>query len=120
VTPLGHPVALELTGSEASDSPRLPGLIAGVATEAVLADKGYDSDTNRTAIRAAGAEPCIPPRKNRTEPIAYDRHLYQERNVVERYFARLKQYRRVATRYDKKAANFLGFVWLASIAIMRA
>ena len=120
VNPLGHPVALTLTGAEAADSPHLPGLVAGVETRAVLADKGYDSDANRAAIRAAGAEPCIPPRKNRVEPIAYDRHLYQERNVVERYFARIKQYRRVATRYDKKAANFLGFVWLASIAIMLA
>ncbi|MBA4192583.1 MAG: hypothetical protein C0467_31835 [Planctomycetaceae bacterium] len=110
VTPLGHPVTLELTGSEASDSPRLPGLIAGVPTDAVLADKGYDSDSNRAAIRAAGAEPCIPPRKSRVEPIEYDRHLYKERNVVERYFSRVKQYRRVGTRYDKKAANFLGFV----------
>jgi putative transposase len=117
---LGHPVALELTGSQASDSPRLPGLIAGIPTEAVLADKGYDSDDNRRAIRRQGAEPCIPPRKNRTEPIEYDRHLYAERNAVERFFARLKQYRRVATGYDKKAANFLGFVWLASIAIMLA
>ena len=120
VTPLGHPVALELTGSQASDCPRLPGLIAGVAVAAVLADKGYDSDDNRAAVRSAGAEPCIPPRKNRTAVIEYDRHLYAERNVVERYFARVKQYRRVATRYDKKAANFLGFVWLASIAVMLA
>lgn len=120
VNPLGHPVALKLTGAEAADSPHLPDLIAGTGAEAVLADKGYDSETNRTAIRASGARPCIPPRKNRTEPIEYDRHLYGERNVVERYFARIKQYRRVATRYDKKAANFLGFVWLASVAIMLA
>jgi transposase len=91
-----------------------------VRTEVVLADKGYDSEANRVAIVAAGAQPCIPPRKNRKQPIAYDRHLYRERNVVERYFARLKQYRRVATRYDKRAANFLGFVWVASIAIMLA
>jgi transposase len=120
VTPLGHPVALELTGSQASDSPRLPGLIAGVETEAVPADKGYDSDANRAAIRAAGAVPCVPPRRHRVDPSDYDRHLYTERNVVERYFARVKPYRRVATRYDKKAANFLGFVWVASIAIMIA
>jgi transposase len=120
VTPLGHPVAVQLTGSQASDSPRLPGLIAGAETAAVLADKGYDSDANRAAIRKAGAEPCIPPRRNRVEAIEYDRHLYRERNVVERYFAGVKQYRRVATRYDKKAANFLGFVWVASIAIMLA
>jgi len=120
VNPLGHPVALKLTGAEAAESPHLPGLIAGIATEAVLADKGYDSDANRAAIRRQGARPCLPPRKNRSEPIAYDRHLYKERNVIERYFAWVKQYRRVATRYDKKAANFLGFVWLASIAIMLA
>jgi putative transposase len=120
VNPLGHPVALHLTGSNAADSPHLPGLIEGIETDAVLADKGYDADTNRAAIRAAGAEPCIPPRRNRTELIEYDRHLYRERNGVERFFARIKQYRRVATRYDKKAQNFLGFVWLASIAIMLA
>jgi putative transposase len=120
VTPLGHPVALKLTGAESADSPHLPDLIADVTAEAVLADKGYDSDANRSAIRRRRAEPCIPSRKNRKVPVAYDRHLYQERNVVERYFARIKQYRRVATRFDKKAANFLGFVWVASIAIVLA
>jgi putative transposase len=120
VNPLGHPVVLTLTGSEASDSPHLPGLIAGVETDAVLADKGYDSDANRAAIRGQGAEPCIPPRRNRTTAIDYDRHLYKERNVVERFFGRIKQYRRVATRFDKKAANYMGFVWLASINIMLA
>lgn len=120
MTPLGHPVAIKLTGANAADSPHLPELIAGVETKAVLADKGYDSDANRVSIRGRGAEPCIPPRKNRAEPIEYDRHLYKERSVVELFFGRIKQYRRVATRYDKKAANFLGFVWVASIAIMLA
>lgn len=120
MNPLGHPVALHLSGANAADSPHLPGLIAGVETNAVLADKGYDADTNREAIREAGAEPCIPPRKNRTTPVAYDRHLYKERNEVERFFGRVKQYRRVATRYDKKAKNFLGFVWMAACAIMLA
>ena len=86
----------------------------------MLADKGYDSDANRAAIRARGAEPCIPPRRSRTAAIGYDRHLYRERNVAERYFARVEQYRRVATRYDKTAANYLGFVWVASLAIMLA
>ena len=120
MNPLGHPVALKLTGSEAADCQQLPGLIADQKTDAVLADKAYDSDNNRDGIRNQGAEPCIPPRKNRTVPIEYDRHLYEERNVVERFFARIKQYRRVATRYDKRAANFLGFVWVASIAVMLA
>ena len=63
---------------------------------------------------------CILPKKNSKEPIAYDRHLYIERNLVERYFAGLKQYHRVATRYDKKTANFLGFVWVATIAMLLA
>ena len=120
VSPLGHPVAMHLTGANAADSPHLPGLIAGVEATAVLADKGYDADTNREAITAAGAEPCIPPRRNRVTPIAYDRHLYKERNGVERFFGRVKQYRRVATRYDKKARNFLGFVWVAALDTLLA
>lgn len=120
MNPLGHPIRLHLTGANAADSPHLPGLIAGVETDAVLADKGYDSDANRAAIRAAGAEPCIPPRRNRTAVIEYDRHLYKERNGVERFFGRIKQYRRVATRYDKTARNFLGFVWVAALDILLA
>jgi transposase len=120
VNPFGHPVRLQLTGSEAADSPQLPGLIAGVPAQAVLADKGYDSDANREAIRGQGAKPCIPPRKNRKEPIPYDRHLYGARNVVERFFGRIKQYRRVATRFDKRARNYLGFVWLAAIDLLLA
>lgn len=64
VTPLGHPVALKLTGSETADSPQLPGLIAGQRADVVLTDKGYDSDANRQAIRMQGAETCIPPWKN--------------------------------------------------------
>ena len=120
MNPFGQPVVLKLTGSEASDSPHLPELIAGVKTDTVLGDKGYDSDANRAAIRAQGAVPCIPPRSNRKVAIEYDRHLYKERNVIERFFGRIKQYRRVATRFDKKAANYLGFVWLASINMMLA
>ena len=111
---------IELTAAQDSDSPQLPGLIAGIETKAVLADKGYDSESNRAAIRGQGAQPCIPGKKNRKEKIEYDRHLYKERNVVERFFARIKQYRRVATRYDKKARNFLGFVWVASLGILLA
>jgi len=118
VNPLGHPVVLKVTGAESADSPHLPGLIAAVKTDAVLADKGYDSNANRKAIHAAGAICCIPAKKNRKDTIDYDSHLYQERNVIERFFGKIKQYRRVATRYDKKAANFLGFVWLASLAIL--
>ena len=120
VNPLGHPVVLKVTGAEAADSPHLPDLIAGLSTQAVLADKGYDSNANREAIHAAGAVACIPPKKNRLQAITFDRHLYKERNMIECFFAKIKQYRRVATRYDKKAANFLGFVWIASLASILA
>ncbi len=101
MNPPGHPVVRTGTGAEAADSPHPPGSVVGLVTDAVPADKGYDSDANRAATRAAGAEPCIPPRKNRTAAIPYDRHLYKERNVAERLFGRIKQHRRVATRYDK-------------------
>jgi len=111
---------LKVTGAEAADSPHLPDLIAGLSTQAVLADKGYDSNVNREAIQAAGAVACIPPKKNRLQTITYDRHLYKERNMIERFFGKIKQFRRVATRYDKKAANFLGFVWIASLASILA
>ena len=78
-------------------------------TEAVLADKGYDSESNRAAIRGQGTEPCIPGKKNRKETIKYDRHLYRERNVVERFSARIRQYRRVATRLRQQGGERPGF-----------
>lgn len=120
VNPLGHPVRLRLTGANAADRPHLPALIAGVRTTAVLADEGHDADTNRAAIRRAGAVPRAPPRRNRLAAVGYDRRLYRERNAVERYFARITQYRRAATRYDEKARNFLGLVWVATIGIVLA
>lgn len=120
MNPLGHPIAIKLTGANAADSPHLPTLIQGIQTEAVLADKGYDSASNRRAILRQGAQPCIPYRCNSKNPEEYDRHLYRERFAVELFFGRIKQNRRVATRFDKKASNYLGFVWLASINIMLA
>jgi len=97
----------------------------------VLADKGYDADHFRQAIRAARAEPVIPFTKSRAAVSRrglaprsraavsrHDKDLYKERNRVERFFNKLKQFRRVATRYDKLLANFMGFVTLAAIAIL--
>ena len=69
-------------------------------------------------IEARGAEAVIPAQKNRKEQRAVDPHLYRERNVVERFWARAKQFRRVATRYEKKAANFLAFAWVAALVVM--
>lgn len=82
---------------------------------ALIGDKGYDSDAIRGELRAAGIEPVIPSRRNRRQPAAFDRETYKERNRIERMFNRLKNWRRVATRYDKSAASFLAFVSIAAI-----
>ena len=76
----------------------------------MIGDKGYDSDEFVRAIETAGATAVIPPRENRIEQREYDKDLYKDRNLVERFWSRMKQFRRVATRYEKTASNFLGFV----------
>ncbi len=84
----------------------------------VIADKGYDGDALVAAITAAGAEPVIPPMRHRRTPRAYDRIRYRLRNVAERFRGELKQFRRVATRYEKTARRFLAFVQLASVMVV--
>ena len=81
----------------------------------VLADKGYDADALRRTLRQAGAVPVIPGRSTRKKKIAYDRKRYRDRHLVENAFCRLKDFRRIATRYDKLAANFLSAVALAAL-----
>ena len=79
-----------------------------------MADAAYDGDAIRVLVRAAGGRACIRPNPTRKRRVRYDRQRHRRRNVVERLFRRLKERRRVATRYEKKAANFAGFVWLAA------
>ena len=79
-------------------------LIPGVSQ--LLADKGYDTDAFRTFLKDKGIKPVIPGRSNRKKPIRYDKQAYKGRNVVERCFCRLKDFRRIATRYDKLPRNF--------------
>src|SRR5882672_8281712 len=83
----------------------------------LLADRGYDADWIRELARQQGARANIPPKRNRKDPICFSPYLYRVRNLVERFFNKIKQCRRVATRYDKLAANYLAFVKLASIRI---
>jgi transposase len=83
----------------------------------LLADRGYDADWIRALASERGAWANIPPRCNRNEPICFSPHLYRARNLVERFFNKIKQCRRIATRYDKLAANYLAFVQLASIRL---
>jgi transposase len=81
----------------------------------LIADKGYDANRLRNRLKAAGTKPIIPGRRNRKRPIRYDVQRYRERWRIEAAFCRLKDFRRVATRYDKLAANFLSAVALATI-----
>jgi transposase len=112
---LGNPVEFTRTGGQAADVTQAEALITGHEPDAVIADQGYDSDALVGAIERRGAEAVIPPRSNRQRPRTIDRHLYRERNLAERFIGRIKRYRRVATRSDKTARNFLAFVHVASI-----
>jgi Transposase and inactivated derivatives len=83
----------------------------------VLANRGYDADWIRAFINQQGAWANIPPKVNRKDPICFSPHLFRARNLVERFFNKIKQCRRIATRYDKLAANYLAFIKLASIRL---
>lgn len=115
---LGNPVRLLFGPGQRHDIARSHELLDGLEPGAVIADKGYDADHLRNAIRDKGAEVVIPPRSNRKSPHTYDKVLYRERNLAERFFNKLKHFRRVATRYDKDLANYRSFVLLAAIAIL--
>ena len=83
----------------------------------VIADKGYDADSVRSCIRAQGAIPNIPNRSNRKKKFRWKKAVYRERNLVERFFNKLKQFRRIATRNDKLGASLFAFIQLASVRI---
>ena len=85
--------------------------------DVLIADKGYDSDRFRKALQSRGIAPCIPGRVNRNEPVAYDAQLYKKRNLIERMFAKLKDWRRIATRYDRCAHTFFSAICIAAIVI---
>lgn len=107
-----------LTPGNASDMAQAPSLIAALGPfSRLIADRGYDSNAVRTLIAARGAEAVIPPSSLRVRQIPYDRTAYRARNLVERLWCRLKDWRRIATRYDKLAANFLSGVLIAAVVL---
>jgi transposase len=83
----------------------------------MLGDRGYDAHWFRTALRDKGIEPCIPSRKNRKHPVAYDKTLYKQRHKIEIMFGRLKDWRRVCMRYDRCAHTFLSTICIAATVI---
>ena len=114
----GLPVRLGLTPGEAHDNRLCSMLLAGLQPRTMLlADRGYDADWIRALAGNQGAWANIPPKRNRKDPICFSPYLYRDRNLVERFFNKIKQCRRVATRYDKLAANYLAFVKLACIRL---
>lgn len=114
---LGRPLRFILTGGEVHDSRAAEPLLEGIEGNAVIADKAYDSNAIREAIADAGMLAVIPSIGSRKRPIAHDRALYRERNRIERCFNKLKHFRRIATRYDRRACHFLAFLCLASIML---
>lgn len=109
---------LILTAGQESDVGQGEKLIAGLPARVVIGDKGYDSKRLVGTIRARGAVAVIPSLSTRKERRDYDKERYRDRNLAERYWGQLKQYRRVATRYEKTARNFLAFVHVASIMVL--
>lgn len=114
---MGLPVELHLTPGQASDVKQVAVLLAGLVPAVVLADRGYDSDAAVALIESTGAEAVLPSKSNRVEPRPHDEDLYTHRAVGENFWSRIKQYRRVATRYDKTDECFMGFVALAAIRV---
>lgn len=104
-----------LSPGQAGDAPRAAELLEGLRARHVVADAAYDSNAIREQVRQSGGRDCIPPNPTRKTRVSFDRERYRHRNLIERFFGRIKRFRRVATRYEKKAANFLGFVWLAAV-----
>jgi transposase len=117
VDALGNPVSIHLSPGQDADSTHAERLLGDHEPEAVLADKAYDTNQLVDTITERGAEVVIPPKKNRVEPREIDKVVYKERNKVERCVNGLKQFRRVATRYEKTARNFLGMVLFVATTI---
>lgn len=114
---LGCPVRFVLTAGQWGDAPQAAALIEGLPADVVMADTAYDADHFRQAIAAKGAIAVIPNNPSRAQKHPLDAHLYAQRHLVECCFSRLKQFRRVATRFEKTARNYLAIITLAAIVL---
>jgi transposase len=121
VDALGNPTGFFLTPGQAHDLEGADQLLPGVKANIVIADKAYDTQERViTPLEQAGKSVVIPSKSNAKVPRVFDdqdKGLYGARHLIENFFARLKQYRAIATRYDKRAAYFLGAVYLAAIVV---
>ena len=118
VDALGNPIDFFLTGGEAHDLVGADHLLPNMQADTLIADKAFDADERVIGrLTAAGKATVIPPRSSRRTPREYDRDLYKARHLIENFFAKIKQFRAIATRYDKTARNFLAAVHLTASAI---
>ena len=118
VDALGNPLAFLLTPGQAHDLAGADALLPQMAADLLIADRAFDADERvLQRLAAAGKSAVIPPRPNRVRPRQFDRELYKERHLIENFFCKLKQFRAIATRYDKTARNFLAAVHLAAAII---
>lgn len=118
---LGNLARFRLTGGERHDITEAANLIDGMENVgAVVADKAFDAASLLDCIEAMNATAVIPPKANRKALRSYDKHVYKSRNLIERFFARLKQFRRIATRYDKLNIRFEAFISIAAALIWLA
>ena len=114
---LGRPLRFILTPGQTGDVTQAPALLQGCRADHVIADAAYDSRALRAVIAGLGAKPVIPSNPTRKHPFFHDAAVYKLRNRIERCFNKLKHFRRFATRYDRRALHFLGFIHLAAIMV---
>jgi len=114
---LGCPVRITLTAGQRGDCPQAYGLIDGLPAGVVMADAAYDADLLRQAIAEKGAVAVIPNNPSRARKYPLDPHLYAQRHLIECCFSKLKQFRRVATRFEKTARNYLAVVTIAATVL---
>lgn len=118
VDALGNPLDFFLTGGEAHDLEGADHLLPSMEADTLIADKAFDADARvLEPLAAAGKTAVIPPRSNRSSPRDYDRELYAARHLIENFFAKIKQFRAIATRYEKTARNFLAAVQLVASVV---
>ena len=114
---LGNPLDFILTGGQAADVTQAYNLIEGVRAAYALMDKAYDADKLIDQLKLQGIIPVIPPESNRKTPREYDRHIYKERSLIECFIGKLWQFRRVFSRFEKQAKNYMHFVHFAAALI---
>ena len=116
---LGNPTGFHLTPGQAHDLQGADALLPSIEAQALLADKAYHAKERLIdKLNEKDITPAIPSKSNKKEQREYDKHLYKERHLIENFFQKLKQYRAIATRYDKTAINFLGAIYLAASVVL--